>query len=115
MISKAVLFPQIADHAGVVCSVDIICKRAREKIIVKHQFNDMTNDIWSQFKSYLLQFKSSDEWTTDYHCEALTNHIICGIEKYVPRTSFKQKYADIPWSSTTVRSALLKKNRSYKV
>ena len=115
MISKAVLFPQIADHAGVACSVEILCKRPRPRVIVKHQFNDITSANWSQFKTYLSEFKSDESWTTDFHCEALTNHIISGIDKFVPKISFKQKYADIPWSSAVVRRALLKKNKCYKV
>ena len=115
LISKAVLFPQIADHAGIACSVEILCKRRSPKVIVKHQFNDMTSADWSLFKSHLAEFRSDDSWTADFHCEALTNHIISGIDKFVPKISFKQKYADIPWSSAVVRRALLKKNKSYKV
>ena len=96
MISKAVLFPQIADHAGIACSVEILCKRRSPKVIVKHQFNDMTSRDWSLFKSHLSEFRSDDSWSADFHCEALTNHIISGIDKFVPKISFKQKYADIP-------------------
>ena len=115
MISKTVLFPQIADHLGVACSVEILCKRPRPKLIEKHLFNDMTSGNWSDFKSFLLEFESSENWSADIHCEALTNHIISGIEKFVPKTTFKQKFADIPWSSAVVRRALVKKNKSYKV
>ena len=115
LISRTVLFPQIADHAGIGCSIEIICKRPRPKIIEKHLFSEMTSGNWSDFKSYLLEFQSSDSWTADFHCEALTNHIISGIEKFVPKTTFKQKFADIPWSSAVIRRALVKKNKSYKV
>ena len=115
MISKAVLFPQIADHMGIACEANISCTRPRPRVIVKNQFSDMTSENWSNLKSYLLEFKSSESWTSDYHCEALTNHIISGIEKFVPKTTFKQKHVDIPWSSKVVRRALLKKNKSYKL
>ena len=74
----------------------------------------MTHQNWVDFKAHLNDFKSFDIWTSDEHAEALSCHLLNGISKFVPKSSFTQKQLDIPWNSAIVRRTLRKKNRLYK-
>ena len=95
-------------------SFDIFCKQPEQRVQEKYQFEKMTNQMWLEFKTYLLQFKTIDSWDSNQHTEALTTYFVEGIKKFVPKVSFKQKTFDIPWNSALIRRLLRKKSRLYK-
>jgi len=111
---KQSVFPAIADHCGTSVSFDIFCKQPEQRVQEKYQFEKMTNQMWLEFKTYLLQFKTIDSWDSNQHTEALTTYLVEGIKKFVPKVSFKQKTFDIPWNSALIRRLLRKKSRLYK-
>ena len=113
-VCKASVFPAIADHCGTSVSFDIFCKQPEQRIQEKYQFEKMTNQMWLEFKTYLLQFKTTDSWDSNQHTEALTTYLVEGIKKFVPKVSLKQKTFDIPWNSALIRRLLRKKSRLYK-
>ena len=114
-VSKAVVFSNIADHNGIACALNLSCKKPKKKVIVKYNINQMTRESWLNMKSHFDNFQNTNTFSVDEHCSALTNHIISGIDKYVPKTSFREKSIDIPWDSAHLRRVLQRKNRSYRV
>ena len=113
-MDKAVVYSAVADHCGTAISFDILCKRPKLRVQERFQYEKMTSQNWNDFKSYLSDFICSESWTTDEHAESLSNYLINGISKFVPKATFTQKLMDIPWSSAHVRRLLRKKNRIYK-
>ena len=114
LMDKAVVYSAVADHCGTAISFDILCKRPKLRVQERFQYEKMTSQNWNDFKSYLSDFICSESWTTDEHAESLSNYLINGISKFVPKATFTQKLMDIPWSSAHVRRLLRKKNRIYK-
>ena len=114
LVDKAVVFSGVSDHSGTACSFEVSCKRPQQKVQHRFQYDKMNNQNWSDLKLYLSDFKCMDSWSTDEHAEKLSNHLIDGISKFVPKTTFTPKLIDIPWSSTVIRRLLRKKNRLYK-
>ena len=114
LVCKASVFSSIADHNGICFSFNINSKIPKKQNQERFQFNKMTHQNWVDFKSHLNDFKSCDIWTSDEHAEALSCHLLNGISKFVPKSSFTQKQLDIPWNSAIVRRTLRKKNRLYK-
>ena len=114
LVDKAVVYSGVSDHCGTAVSLDILCKRPVRKVQHRYQYDKMTNQNWSDFKSYLSDFKCIDTWSSDEHAEYLSNYLIDGITKFVPKTTFTPKLLDIPWSSALIRRLLRKKNRLYK-
>ena len=84
-VSKAVVFSNIADHNGIACALNLSCKKPKKKVIVKYNINQMTRESWLNMKSRFDNFQNTNTFSVDEHCSALTNHIISGIDKYVPK------------------------------
>ena len=114
IVSKASVSSAVSDHACIAVSFELLSKRPKKKVQEKFQFDKMTNENWSDLKSYLCDFKSFDTWSSDEHAEALTSYLVNGISKFVPKTTFTPKQLNIPWTSAQVRRTLRKKNRLYK-
>ena len=57
----------------------------------------MTRESWINLKTHLNLFSNPESLSSDEHCETLSNHLILGIEKYVPKITYTQKDVDIPW------------------
>ena len=115
LVTKTSVISQISDHCLLGLELDLICRKAKNKIIEKFQFSDMSSQNCSDLKAHLLSFKPSEAWSSDQHCLELTQHLIDGLTKFVPKVKFKQKDIDIPWSNAQIRRILQKKNRAYKV
>ena len=113
-VSAACVWTNIADHNGISASFDLCSKRPQQKTFTKYEFNHMTKNNWDSFKSHLEDFSNPETLSTNQHCESLTKHLILGIEKFVPKITYKQRDINIPWNSAQIRRILQKKNKSYK-
>ena len=113
-VSAACVHTNIADHCGISASFQLKSRRPIKKDIVKYEFNQIPRENWTNLKKYLDEFCDPENLSSDQHCVALSEHLISGIEKFVPKVIFKQKNINIPWSSIQIRRLLRKKNKSYK-
>ena len=114
LVSSAVLFPPLADHAGISLSLDISWTRPKTKKQTRYQFDNISNETWTCLKKHFLSFQCLNEWSADEHAVALTDHLTYAIEEFVPKVSFNMKNKDLNWDSRELRRALRKKNRMYK-
>ena len=112
--SGACVWSNVADHNGISVSFDLDSKRPKQKTFEKYEFNQMTRENWISLKSHLDTFGNPDSLSVDAHCEALSKHLISGIEQFVPKVTYKQRNIDIPWNSAQIRRLLLNKNKTYK-
>ena len=75
----------------------------------------MTQTQTLGLKNHIQTFIPNVEWTADEHAIALTNHLIFGLQNFVPKVRYRQRNVDIPWSSVQLRRVLRKKNKAYKI
>ena len=113
-VNSACVFSNVADHNGISASFQLKSIRPSRKTFVKHDFKQMTRESWINLKTHLNLFNNPETLSSDEHCEVLSNHLILGIEKYVPKITYTQKEVDIPWNSAQIRRTLRKKNKCYK-
>ena len=93
-LCSAVLFPPLADHAGISVSLDISLTRPKTKKQTRYQFDNISNETWACLKQHFLSFQCLNEWSADDHAVALTDHLTYAIEKIVPKVSFNMKNKD---------------------
>ena len=107
--------PPIADHDGVVVSLDI--KKEKVEFLKRHIFDYKNVDE----KGLIKFFKDYDYESTVFdlpylkQTEAFTNIVIEGLEKFVPVKSITTRTFDVPWQNSYTRLLLRKKNRNYSI
>ena len=115
LVSKGCTYSQVSDHLGLGAQLDLYCPKIKPRIIEKYVFEDMTETQTLGLKNHIQTFMPNDEWTADEHAIALTNHLIFGLQNFVPKVRYRQRNVDIPWSSVQLRRVLRKKNKAYKM
>ena len=115
LVSSGCTFSQLADHVGLAIQIDLYSPIPRTKSIEKYCFKDMTSQNISDLKLHIQSFQTCTGWTSDQHAQALTSHLILGLESFVPKIKFRPRDVDIPWSTVAVRRILRKKNKAYKI